>query len=138
MSVEVDLKFNERELIPAIVQDDETNEVLMLAWMNEEAVRLTLETGKATYYSRSRGKLWVKGEKSGHVQMVKSVRRDCDSDTLLLRVEQKGGACHKGYRSCFFTEIDATGGTRIVSEKIFDPKDVYGKPKQTPESPGKG
>ena len=124
-----DLKFNDRGLIPAIVQDDETGEVLMLAWMNEEAVRRTLETGRGTYYSRSRGKLWVKGEKSGHVQTVKSVRRDCDSDTLLVRVEQKGGACHKGYFSCFFTEIDADGDTRIVAEKIFDPDEVYGRPK---------
>ena len=95
--------------------------------MNEEAVRRTLETGRATYYSRSRGRLWVKGEKSGHVQAVKSVRMDCDGDALLLRVDQTGGACHKGYRSCFFTEIDADGNTRIVSEKLFNPEDVYKK-----------
>ena len=122
-----DLKFNDKGLIPAIVQDDENGEVLMLAWLNAEALRLTLETGKATYYSRSRQKLWVKGEESGNVQRVKSVRYDCDRDTLLLRVEQTGGACHLGYRSCFFTEMDADGSTRIVSEKLFDPDDVYRK-----------
>ena len=122
-----DLKFNDKGLIPAIVQDDENGEVLMLARMNAEALRLTLETGKATYYSRSRQKLWVKGEESGNAQRVKSVRYDCDRDTLLLRVEQTGGACHLGYRSCFFTEMDADGSTRIVSEKLFDPDDVYRK-----------
>lgn len=122
-----DLKFNDKGLIPAIVQDDENGEVLMLAWLNAEALRLTLETGKATYYSRSRQKLWVKGEESGNAQRVKSVRYDCDRDTLLLRVEQTGGACHLGYRSCFFTEMAADGSTRIVSEKLFDPDDVYRK-----------
>ncbi|HUW57742.1 MAG TPA: phosphoribosyl-AMP cyclohydrolase [Planctomycetota bacterium] len=127
MSRKLELKYNEQGLIPAVVQDDVSGEVLMMAWMNEEAVRKTLETGRATFYSRSRRKLWVKGERSGHVQEVRSVRVDCDGDTLLLRVEQKGGACHKGYRSCFFTEFDADGNPRVVAEKLFDPDDVYGK-----------
>jgi len=123
----IELKFNADGLIPAIVQDESTRDVVMLAWMNAEAVRLTLETGKATYYSRSRRKMWVKGEESGNVQLVKSVRYDCDRDALLVIVEQKGGACHMGYWSCFFTEVDAEGATRIVSPKLFDPKDVYKK-----------
>ena len=127
MSDPINLKFNDDGLIPAIVQDDANGDVLMLAWMNEKAVRLTLDTGKATYFSRSRQKMWVKGEHSGNVQLVKSVRYDCDKDTLLLRVDQTGGACHLGYRSCFFTEIDADGSTRIVSEKLFNPEDVYKK-----------
>ena len=127
MSRKLELKYNEQGLIPAVVQDDVSGEVLMMAWMNEEAVRKTLETGRATFYSRSRRKLWVKGEQSGHVQEVKSVRVDCDGDTLLVRVTQAGGACHEGYRSCFFRELDAEGNTRVVAEKLFDPDDVYGK-----------
>ena len=127
MDGKLELKYNEQGLIAAVVQDDESGEILMLAWMNEEAVRRTLETGRATYYCGARARLWVKGEKSGHVQAVKSVRMDCDGDALLLRVDQTGGACHKGYRSCFFTEIDADGNTRIVSEKLFNPEDVYKK-----------
>ena len=127
MSETFDLKFNDQGLIPAVVQDEATGDVLMLAWMNAEALRRTLETGRATYYSRSRGKLWIKGEESGNVQAVKSVRYDCDRDTLLVLVDQTGGACHEGYRSCFFTEMDAAGKTRIVSEKLFNPKDVYKK-----------
>jgi phosphoribosyl-AMP cyclohydrolase len=121
----IELKYNDDGLIPAIVQDDETGEVLMMAWMNEEAVRRTLQTGRTTFYSRSRGRMWVKGEESGHVQRVKSVCIDCDRDTLLVRVEQTGGACHNGYRSCFYTRFDKDGNVRIVGEKVFDPKDVY-------------
>jgi phosphoribosyl-AMP cyclohydrolase len=95
--------------------------------MNEEAVKRTLETGRATFYSRSRKKLWVKGEESGHVQQVKSVRVDCDQDTLVVRVRQTGGACHEGYRSCFYREITPDGALRVVAEKLFDPKTVYKK-----------
>ena len=127
MSESIDLKYNDRGLIPAVVQDNETGEVLMMAWMNEDALRSTLATGKTTFYSRSRGKMWIKGEQSGHIQKVKSVRVDCDRDTLLVRVEQIGGACHNGYRSCFYTEFDKDGNTRIVGEKVLDPEDVYGK-----------
>jgi phosphoribosyl-AMP cyclohydrolase len=99
------LKFNADGLIPAIVQDDSSHEVLMMAWMNEEALRRTIESGKVTYWSRSRQKYWVKGETSGHVQKLVSVAVDCDLDTLLLKVEQTGAACHENYRSCFFRDI---------------------------------
>jgi len=121
------LKFNDQGLVAAIVVDDATGEVLMVAWMNEEAVKQTLETRKATFYSRSRKKIWVKGEESGHVQHVKSVRVDCDQDALMVRVAQEGGACHEGYRSCFFREIAADGALRVVAQKVFDPKAVYKK-----------
>jgi phosphoribosyl-AMP cyclohydrolase len=110
-------------LRPAIVQDYRTGEVLMLAYMNDEALRLTRETGRAHYWSRSRGKLWRKGEESGHEQLVKAIFIDCDEDTILLKVEQLGGACHTGYRSCFYRTIDG----KIVGEKVFEPEEVYGK-----------
>jgi phosphoribosyl-AMP cyclohydrolase len=112
-------------LVPTIVQDFQTGEVLMLAFMNEEAWRETLTTGKATYWSRTRQELWVKGKTSGHVQRVKEIRIDCDSDTVLLKVEQVGGAaCHTGYRSCFFKKVEGDS-VLVVGEKIFDPKEVY-------------
>ncbi len=112
-------------LVPAIAQDDETGEVLMLAYMNQEAFAATLSTGKATYYSRSRKTLWVKGETSGHVQRVKEIRIDCDDDTVLLKVEQLGGAaCHTGHRSCFYKKVE-DGSIRIMGEPIFNPKEVY-------------
>src|SRR5580700_7299363 len=99
------LKYNADGLIPAIVQDADSNEVLMMAWMNEEAVRKTLETRFATYWSRSRQSFWVKGENSGHLQRVDSLAIDCDKDTILLRVHQTGAACHENYRSCFFRDV---------------------------------
>jgi phosphoribosyl-AMP cyclohydrolase len=110
-------------LLPAIVQDASTKEVLMLAYMNKEALELTLETGLAHYYSRSRQKLWKKGEESGHVQRVKDVRVDCDADCLLLLVEQDTAACHTGYVSCFYRDIDG----HIVGKKAFDPGAVYAR-----------
>jgi phosphoribosyl-AMP cyclohydrolase len=113
---------NSKDLRPAIVQDYKTGEVLMLAYMDEEALRLTKETSKAHYWSRSRGKLWRKGESSGHEQLVKAIFIDCDEDTILLKVEQIGGACHRGYRSCFYRTIDG----KIVGEKVFDPEEAYG------------
>jgi phosphoribosyl-AMP cyclohydrolase len=114
-------------LLPAIVQDFETNEVLMLAYVNRESFDKTMETGKATYWSRSRNTLWVKGETSGNLQLVREIRIDCDSDTVLFKVEQKGeAACHTGYRSCFFRAVK-DGKTEIVGEKIFDPEEVYGE-----------
>jgi phosphoribosyl-AMP cyclohydrolase len=118
--------FNKgKSLVPTIVQDFETNEVLMLAYVNPEAWQKTLETGKATYWSRSRNSLWVKGETSGNVQIVKEILIDCDSDTLLFKVEQKGGAaCHTGYQSCFYRRISG-GKKEIIGKKIFDPRDVY-------------
>lgn len=114
-------------LLPAIAQDAETGEVLMLAYMNRESYEETLRTGHAVYYSRSRRKLWRKGEESGHVQQVKAIYVDCDRDTILLRVEQLGGAaCHEGYKSCFFRQVTPEG-LRIVAPRVFDPKAVYHK-----------
>jgi phosphoribosyl-AMP cyclohydrolase len=122
------LDFNKAGgLVPAIVQDFQTGEILMLAYMNPEAFNATLSTGKATYYSRSRQTLWVKGETSGNMQLIKEIRIDCDDDTLLLKVEQLGGAaCHTGHRSCFFKKVE-DGSIRIMEEPIFDPREVYGK-----------
>lgn len=112
------VKYNSDGLIPAITQDIRTDEVLMLAYMNEESLSKTIETGKAHYYSRSRRKLWLKGETSGHFQQVRSISVDCDGDTLLLKVEQSGAACHTGHRSCFFTRMDANElKTGAVSEQ---------------------
>jgi phosphoribosyl-AMP cyclohydrolase len=121
--------FEKMELIPVIAQDDESGDVLMLAYMNEEAWQETLKSGRVVYYSRSRQKLWRKGEESGNVQELKSVFYDCDADTLLVRVNQIGGAaCHEGYRSCFFRQIDpVTGEVEVIGERVFDPKEVYGK-----------
>jgi phosphoribosyl-AMP cyclohydrolase len=113
-------------LVPAVAQDAETGEVLMLAWMNREAFEETVRTGRAVYFSRSRNRLWRKGEESGHVQEVKGVFLDCDADTVLLKVKQVGGAaCHEGYKSCFFREL-ADGELKTVGERVFDPKQVYG------------
>ncbi len=120
-----ELQFNEQGLIPAVVCDHETNEVLMVAWMNEEAVRHTVETGNATYWSRSRQELWIKGGTSGNFQKVHWIRVDCDEDVLMLGVEQVGGACHLGYRSCFFRELH-DGEWEVIAEKVFDPDEVYG------------
>lgn len=100
-----DLKFNENGLIPAIVQDCQTKEVLMMAWMNQESLKITIQTGFATYFSRSRNALWKKGETSGHIQKIISIAADCDRDCILLEVEQAGVACHTGKRSCFFNKI---------------------------------
>ena len=112
-------------LLPAIAQDAASGEVLMLAWMNRESYAETLRTGQAVYYSRSRRKLWRKGEESGHIQHVRAIYLDCDADTILLEVEQVGGAaCHEGYRSCFFRRVTPTG-LEIVGQRVFDPKLVY-------------
>jgi phosphoribosyl-AMP cyclohydrolase len=114
-------------LLPAVAQDADTGQVLMLAWMNREAYDETLRTGRACYFSRSRNKLWRKGEESGHVQEVRGVFIDCDADTILMKVKQIGGAaCHEGYASCFFREVTPEGA-RVVAEKVFDPKTVYKK-----------
>ncbi|MSR32242.1 MAG: phosphoribosyl-AMP cyclohydrolase [Gemmataceae bacterium] len=114
-------------LVPAVAQDAVSGAVLMLAWMNQEAYEETVRTGRAVYFSRSRNKLWRKGEESGNFQVVKEVFIDCDADTVLLKVEQKGGAaCHEGYQSCFFRKV--TGGeTQVIGERIFDPAKVYKK-----------
>ena len=114
-------------LVAAIAQDERTGEVLMIAWMNREAYEETLRTGRACYFSRSRGRLWRKGEESGNVQEVRDVFLDCDADTILLKVRQVGGAaCHEGYPSCFFRRVQ-DGGLQVVGERVFDPKQVYKK-----------
>jgi phosphoribosyl-AMP cyclohydrolase len=117
------------ELIPVIAQDVKTGEVLMLAYMNQTAYQETLKTGRVCYYSRSRQKLWRKGEESGNVQVLKEIYFDCDADTLLVKVDQIGGAaCHEGYTSCFFRRVDpATGDVTVVGDRVFDPKVIYKK-----------
>ncbi|MDQ2087696.1 bifunctional phosphoribosyl-AMP cyclohydrolase/phosphoribosyl-ATP diphosphatase HisIE [Herbivorax sp. ANBcel31] len=119
------IKFDENGLIPAITQDYKTNQVLMMAYMNKEALGKSLETDRVHYFSRSRNKLWQKGETSGHFQHIKSISIDCDSDTLLIKVEQVGGACHTGHYSCFYREISEKDGVKENSEKVFDEDKVY-------------
>ena len=113
-------------LLPAIAQDADTGDVLMLAWMNREAFAETQRTGRAVYFSRSRGRLWRKGEESGHTQEVIGIYIDCDADTILLKVRQEGAACHEGYRSCFFRQLDGDN-VKITAERLVDPAKVYGK-----------
>lgn len=117
----VDLAFGEAGLLPAVAQDATTGEVLMLAYADAEAVERTVETGLAHYHSRRRDALWRKGETSGHVQRVEEIRVDCDGDALLYVVEQTGGACHTGYRSCFHRSLDGS----VLGERVFDPDEVY-------------
>ncbi len=124
MRTKIPLKLDANGLIPAVVQQHDTGEVLMVAYMNAEALRRTMETGRATYWSRSRQKFWVKGESSGNVQHVRDLRVDCDGDCLLLMVDQTGPACHEGYRSCFFRRLEG-GGAQVVGERVFDPQKVY-------------
>ena len=120
------LKLGENGLVPVIIQDADTGEVLMLAYMDLEAARRTLKEKRTVFYSRSRKTYWVKGESSGHTQDVAQVLTDCDQDTLLIRVKQKGGACHLGYRSCFVHELNEEGDVvRITQKKIFDPEKTY-------------
>ena len=121
------VKFDANGLVPAIVQDIDSKEVLMLAYMNREALAATLATGKTHFYSRSRNKQWLKGESSGHIQEVQGVYFDCDNDTLLIEARQKGGACHTGYYSCFFTRWDGADSTKTVGKKVFDPDKTYKK-----------
>lgn len=122
-----DIKWNEQGLIPAIAQDWQSGEVLMLAWMNRDALQLTIDEGRAIYWSRSRQALWRKGEESGHVQRLKELRIDCDADTVLLKVEQVGGiACHTGRRACFFQRLE-DGAWRITDGVLKQPEDMYGK-----------
>jgi phosphoribosyl-AMP cyclohydrolase len=124
----IELDFKKMDgLIPAVAQDYKTGEVLMLAFMNEESWKKTLESGKACYYSRSRNKLWLKGETSGNFQIVKEILVDCDNDSLLLKVEQIGdAACHEGYKSCFFRKLEK-GKLKTIGKRIFNPKEVYKK-----------
>ena len=121
------VKFDEKGLVPAIVQDHETGKVLMMAWMNLESLQLTLEKKRACYWSRSRKELWLKGESSGNMQVVHDILIDCDGDTLLLKVSQTGGACHAGYHSCFYRKATSDLSMEICDTLMFNPEDVYGK-----------
>ena len=121
-----DLLWDKDGLIPAIAQDAVTGDVLMFAWMNRDALARTVETGEAVYFSRSRGRLWHKGEESGHTQKVREIRIDCDNDVVLLKIEQVGGiACHTGRRSCFFQKYYADGRWEAVDPVLKDPKEIY-------------
>jgi len=124
----IELKYNEQGLIPAIIQDYKTNEVLMLGYMNKDSIQRMIQEGKTCFYSRSRHNFWIKGEQSGHFQFVKEIYFDCDNDALLIKVEQVGGACHKGYRSCFYRKCDNALDTfEIIAAKVFNPKEKYKK-----------
>ncbi len=125
--ITLDFSKSDDGLLPAVVQDWQTGDVLMLAYINEASWQKTLKTGMATYWSRSRQKFWVKGESSGNVQKIKEIYVDCDDDTVIFKVEQIGGAaCHLGYRSCFFRRVDGDSLT-VVGERVFDPAEVYKK-----------
>jgi phosphoribosyl-AMP cyclohydrolase len=127
MKILDDIKFDQNGLAPAIVQDGETGEVLMLAYMNREALELTIRSGRTHFYSRSRKELWRKGDTSGNVQSVDEVRADCDADTILVKVRQKGAACHEGYRSCFFRKTEDGSEWEVIGSPLFDPEKIYGK-----------
>ena len=137
MELNFRLNMGGEDLVIGIAQDYETNEVLMVAFMNKEAVEQTLKTKKAHYYSTSRQKQWLKGESSGNVQTVKEMYIDCDADAIIMKVEQIGAACHEGYRSCFFRQLDidkenididnlTDEDVKVISERLFDPKEMYG------------
>ncbi len=122
------LKFNADGLIPAIVQEQSTGRVLMMAWMNRASLEKTIETGRTHFWSRSRQKFWMKGESSGHIQAVKDLAFDCDGDTLLIQVEQVGAACHEGYKSCFFRSVDHLGNDfKLTESQLETPEQIYGK-----------
>jgi phosphoribosyl-AMP cyclohydrolase len=123
----LEIQFNDAGLVPAIVQDHQTGEILMMGWMNDAALRQTLETRLATFYSRSRNKMWVKGESSGHTQEVVEARTDCDQDVVLLRCKSHGPCCHVGYRSCFYRQITDPQTLETVEDKAYDPAAVYDK-----------
>lgn len=122
------IKWDADGLVPAIAQETGTGTILMMAWMNRESLSLTRETGHAVYWSRSRKRLWHKGEESGHQQVVHAIRIDCDADVVLIEVEQRGGiACHTGRHNCFFRELDGAGGWTEIAPVIKDPKAIYRK-----------
>jgi phosphoribosyl-AMP cyclohydrolase len=132
------LRWTADGLVAAIVQDAETNDVLMMAWMDRTALRQTLATGETHFYSRSRQSAWHKGETSGHIQRVASIFVDCDADVLLIKARQVGGACHEGYRSCFFRRIDPEGRLQIIAEPIFEAKKIYGSSSRANPRPPAG
>jgi phosphoribosyl-AMP cyclohydrolase len=122
------LKFTPDGLIPAIIQEHSSGRVLMMAWMNRASLEKTLQTGKTHFWSRSRQKFWMKGESSGHVQQIKQIALDCDGDTLLIQVEQKGAACHEGYHSCFFRALDPQSAEcQVTEEQLKAPEEIYGQ-----------
>lgn len=121
------LQFNSNGLIPAIAQQYDSGEVLMMAWMNIDAIKETLEKNRVCYYSRSRSALWRKGESSGQTQTLKSFRIDCDADTILLQIDQKGVACHTGRRNCFYEEVSSDGSIKIIAKVLKKPDELYGK-----------
>jgi phosphoribosyl-AMP cyclohydrolase len=121
------VKYDDKGLVTAVAQDWENGQVLMVAFMNREALRNTLERRVACYWSRSRGKLWIKGETSGHFQKIRNIYFDCDMDAVVMKIEQVGGACHTGYRSCFYREATVEGELNVVGEKVFDEGETYGK-----------
>jgi len=128
MSFYENLKFDVNGLIPAIVQEQQTGRVLMMAWMNRASLEKTIESGKTHFWSRSRQKFWMKGETSGHTQTVKDIAFDCDGDTLLIQVDQIGTACHEGYKSCFFRSVGSDGDeVKTTEPQLVSPGDVYGK-----------
>lgn len=119
------MKLDDKGLVTAVIQDVKNKDVLMVGFMNPEALKRTLASGKVTFWSRSRQKYWVKGETSGHTQTVKEIFFDCDLDCLLVTVDQIGGACHEGYRTCFYRKLKPDGSAEVVQEKIFDPGKIY-------------
>jgi len=121
-----DLKYDADGLIPAIIQDADTHEVLMMAYMNRNSLADSAKTGKTHFWSRSRQKYWMKGETSGHTQEIQEIAIDCDADTLLIKVKQNGAACHKGYKSCFYRRYEPDGEWKVVAQRLFDPRDIYG------------
>ena len=127
LGTKLNIKYNEQGLVPAIVQDIDSGDILMMGWMNELAVQMTLDKKKATFYSRSRNKMWVKGESSGNTQDVVEFLVDCDQDTIVLKCKSNGPCCHVGYNSCFYRVSDAAGDMGFVAEKVYDPDEVYKK-----------
>src|SRR5665647_3019451 len=125
MSFYDQLKFDANGLIPAIIQEQKTGRVVMMAWMNRASLEKTVRTGKTHFWSRSRQKYWMKGESSGHTQDVKAVYTDCDKDTVVFEVVQHGAACHDGYFSCFYRKLNAEGDWDVIANPLFDPKQVY-------------
>mgnify|MGYP003744194525 FL=1 len=122
------MKYDSNGLIPAIIQEESTGKVLMMAYMNKDSIEMTVKTGKTHFWSRSRNKFWMKGESSGHIQLVKSISFDCDADTLLIQVEQIGVACHEGYKTCFYRTVNTNDETIVINqERLVDPDKIYGK-----------
>jgi phosphoribosyl-AMP cyclohydrolase len=122
-----ELKYDANGLIPAIVQDADTGEVLMMAWMNKASLADSIRTGKTHFWSRSRQKYWMKGESSGHVQEIKEILIDCDADTVLIKATQHGAACHEGYKNCFFRRLETSGEWKVHAQRLVNPEEVYGR-----------